>query len=70
MIDQYTLRGIAHRACAQRLDAATAYRNGYAAGTDGVNDTNCHFANFASPELSQAWQRGNHDAKDGKPCTP
>jgi ribosome modulation factor len=47
-----------------------AYRNGYSAGRDGVNDTNCHFASFATPVLRDAWERGNRDAKDGKPATP
>jgi hypothetical protein len=53
-----------------RLTPAAAYRNGYNAGRDGTTDTNCHFANFARPELTAAWQRGNDDAKDGRPCTP
>lgn len=38
---------------------------GYDAAISGPNTTNCHFTLFATPELKDAWERGN--AK-GKKC--
>lgn len=66
LVQAIALRALAH----VRVTAADAYRNGYAAGRDGANDTNCHFANFATPALSAAWQRGEQDAKAGREATP
>lgn len=70
-MDLHHLRGIVSRATGvPRLTVADAYRNGYAAGRDGANDTHCHFANFATPALTAAWQRGEQDAKAGREPTP
>ena len=42
---------------------------GYDAGKNGPNTANCHFAFFAKPELTRAWERGNerglNDRLDG-----
>lgn len=69
--DRFYLAGIVSRATARlNLTADEAYRNGYTSGRDGANDTNCHFANFATPALTAAWQRGERDAKTGREPTP
>jgi ribosome modulation factor len=34
------------------------WQNGYDAGLNGVNQTNCHFSNFATPEDRDQWESG------------
>lgn len=42
-----------------RRTEAEAEIAGYAAGRHGANTVNCHFSNFATPDLTKAWERGN-----------
>ena len=52
------------------FDLAHCYRLGYDCGRNGPNTTNCHFAAFAAPEKTAAWERGNNDAEAGRPPRP
>lgn len=35
-----------------------AYKAGVDCALNGVNEKNCHFSWFATPELMKAWERG------------
>ncbi len=49
------------------FDLKHCYRLGYDCGKNGSNTTNCHFAAFDTPEKTKEWERGQADAKAGKP---
>ena len=49
-----------------RKTEAEAENAGYEAGRYGANTTNCHFSNFATPELTKAWERGNTRGLEAK----
>jgi len=49
------------------FDIHHCYRLGYDCGLNGSNTTNCHFAVFATPEKTKAWEQGKADAEAGKP---
>lgn len=42
-----------------------AYRMGLHCARHGANATNCHFAIFATPENTRAWERGKRDGERG-----
>ncbi len=44
-------------------DEEHCYKMGYDCGKNGSNTTNCHFALFASPEKTKAWERGKKKAE-------
>lgn len=44
-----------------------AYNAGYDCGKHGSTEQNCHFALFASPEMTRAWERGKRDATQEAP---
>ena len=48
------------------FDLKHCYRLGYDCGKSGANTTNCHFAAFASPMKTKAWEHGKADAEAGK----
>ena len=52
----------------ERKDEAAAEAAGYDCGINGANALNCHVSMFASPQLTQAWDRGKKraDAERGK----
>ena len=45
-------------------DEDYCYRMGKDCAINGANETNCHFAIFATKEKTKAWERGNKEAKD------
>ncbi len=50
----------------QQRPLEEAERAGYDAGKNGANTTNTHFRFFASPDLRDAWTKGNKRALDEK----
>jgi hypothetical protein len=34
------------------------YKNGFDAGMNGANTTNCHFSNFNTPDQTKDWEAG------------
>ena len=47
------------------MNISTAYRNGFFSAKDGPNTYNTHFSNFATPELTKAWETGGDDFRKG-----
>ena len=60
MLARLALAGIL--AVAEKNDKRTPEQRaedaGYDAGRNMPNTTNCHFAHFATPEQTKAWERG------------
>ena len=48
------------------FDIRHCYRLGYDCGKNGATTTNCHFAAFASPKKTAAWEEGKRDAEQNK----
>jgi hypothetical protein len=45
-------------------DATTPeYLAGFDCGKNGPNISNCHFHNFATPEMTKRWEHGKSDAE-------
>ena len=49
------------------FDEGHCYRLGYDCGKNGSDTTNCHFAAFATPAKTRAWEQGKADAEAGRP---
>lgn len=46
----------------ERKTEEEAYEAGRDSALNGPNESNCHFAFFAAPELTAAWERGRDEA--------
>jgi hypothetical protein len=44
-----------------------AYLMGLDCGKNGPNEVNCHFSLFATPELTQEWERGKRNGDAAAP---
>jgi hypothetical protein len=48
----------------KRIDEARAA--GFDAGKNGPNAINCHYAHFATPERTKAWEEGKASAEGNR----
>jgi hypothetical protein len=53
--------GLLERLKPPQRTESDAYAAGRDAARNGANTENCHFSNFATRELTQAWERGKAD---------